>query len=41
MPQMIDENVANQSPEIVFDEEALKKIEKEVTKLLKNISSDV
>ena len=32
---MIDENVANQSPEIVFDEEALKKIEKEVTKLLK------
>ena len=41
VPQMIDENVANQSPEIVFDEEALKKIEKEVTKLLKNISSDV
>jgi len=32
---MIDDNVANQSPEIVFDEEALKKIEKEVTKLLK------
>jgi len=32
---MIDENVANQSPELFFDEETLKKLEKEVTKLLK------
>ena len=35
VPQMIDERVGEKNTDITFDEEALKVIEKEVTKLLK------
>jgi len=35
VPQMIDERVGEKNTDITFDEEALKEIEKEVTKLLK------
>ena len=35
VPQMIDDEINNQQPEIIFDKQQLKKIEEEVTKLLK------
>lgn len=35
MPQMIEDEAAAKDPDIIFDREQLKLIEKEVTKLLK------